>query len=88
MNLGGDPDRRAYLARDIADDVSAANLTSLVGIATTLAGTPEGQALFGQLATGNKTVFAPNDAAFAAVPEEVSSNTTLLGQILSYHILK
>lgn len=44
-------------------------------------------ALLGQLSMGNKTVFAPNDAAFSAVPEEVSSNTTLLTSILSYHIL-
>lgn len=66
---------------------SANNLTALAGVATTLAGTEEGMALFMQLSQGNKTVFAPNNDAFAAVPEEVSSNTTLLGQILSYHIL-
>jgi uncharacterized surface protein with fasciclin (FAS1) repeats len=69
-----------------ADD-SAANLTGLVGVASAIAETPEGMALLGQLAQGNKTVFAPNDEAFAVVPEEVSSNTTLLTQILSYHIL-
>lgn len=62
-------------------------MTSLVGVASAIAETPEGQALLGQLAQGNKTVFAPNDEAFSAVPEEVSSNTTLLTQILSYHIL-
>jgi uncharacterized surface protein with fasciclin (FAS1) repeats len=44
-------------------------------------------ALFSQLSQGNKTVFAPSNEAFAAVPQEVSSNTTLLTQILSYHIL-
>ena len=44
-------------------------------------------ALFTQLSQGNKTVFAPSNEAFSAVPESVSSNTTLLAQILSYHIL-
>ena len=68
-------------------DRSAANLTGLVGVASAIAETPEGMALLTQLSQGNKTVFAPNDAAFAAVPEEVSSNTTLLTSILSYHIL-
>lgn len=68
--------------------LSANNLTALAGVATALAETEEGMALFEQLAMGNKTVLAPNDEAFAAVPEEVSSNTTLLGQILSYHILE
>jgi uncharacterized surface protein with fasciclin (FAS1) repeats len=59
----------------------------LVGVATSISTTEEGMALLSQLSQGNKTVFAPNDAAFSAVPEEVSSNTTLLTQILSYHIL-
>ncbi|ORY20269.1 FAS1 domain-containing protein, partial [Naematelia encephala] len=66
---------------------SAANLTGLVGVASAIANTTEGSALLGQLAQGNKTVFAPDNAAFAAVPSDVSSNTTLLAQILSYHIL-
>jgi uncharacterized surface protein with fasciclin (FAS1) repeats len=44
-------------------------------------------ALFSQLSQGNHTVFAPNDNAFSSVPESVSSNTTMLTQILAYHIL-
>jgi len=43
-------------------------------------------ALFSGLQNGNHSVFAPSNAAFDQVPEEVSSNTTLLAQILSYHI--
>ena len=62
-------------------------MTGLVGVATSISTTEEGMALLSELAQGNKTVFAPNDAAFAEVPESVSSNTTLLTQILSYHIL-
>jgi uncharacterized surface protein with fasciclin (FAS1) repeats len=75
------------LGVDTHDSHSAANLTSLVGVASAIANTTEGMALLGQLANGNKTVFAPSNEAFSAVPEEVSSNTTLLTQILSYHIL-
>ena len=36
---------------------------------------------------GNKTVFAPSNAAFANVSSAVAMNTTLLAEILSYHIL-
>lgn len=68
-------------------DSSANNLTALAGVATAIANTTEGMALLSQLSQGNKTVFAPSDEAFAGVPEDVSSNTTLLTQILSYHIL-
>lgn len=65
----------------------AANLTSLVSVFGGIANTTEGMALLGQLATGNKTVFAPSNMAFANVSTSVSSNTTLLTAILSYHIL-
>lgn len=45
---------------------SAANLTGLVGVATAIAATPEGQALLAELGNGNKTVFAPNNEAFVS----------------------
>ena len=64
-----------------------ANLTSLVSVASSIANDTAGQALLSQLAVGNKTVFAPSNEAFAAVPESVSSNTTALVEVLSYHIL-
>ena len=67
---------------------SSANLTSLVSVAETIAATEAGMSLFSQLQSGNHTVFAPSNAAFADVPESVSSNVTLLTQILSYHILQ
>ncbi|WVQ95645.1 hypothetical protein IAU59_002743 [Kwoniella sp. CBS 9459] len=67
--------------------LTAANLTGLVGVASGIANTTEGQALLTELSQGNKTVFAPSNEAFSAVPQEVASNTTLLTQILSYHIL-
>ena len=66
---------------------SAANLTSLVSIFGGVANSTAGSALLGQLAVGNKTVFAPSNAAFANVSAAVASNTTLLAEILSYHIL-
>lgn len=65
---------------------SSANLTGLAGVASAIINTTEGQALLGQLSQGNKTVFAPNNAAFAAVPAEIASNPQLLTTILSYHI--
>ncbi|OCF33670.1 hypothetical protein I316_04744 [Kwoniella heveanensis BCC8398] len=67
--------------------LNAANLTGLVGVASGIANTTEGLALLTELSQGNKTVFAPSNEAFSAVPQEVASNTTLLTQILSYHIL-
>ncbi|QRW04302.1 homoaconitate hydratase [Ceratobasidium sp. AG-Ba] len=42
--------------------------------------------LLSSLSQGNKTVFAPNNAAFGAVPSNVSSNADLLASILSYHV--
>ncbi|KAI9633495.1 FAS1 domain-containing protein [Dioszegia hungarica] len=67
--------------------LTGAGLTSLVSVASAIANTTDGAALLASLAQGNKTVFAPNNDAFAAVPSSVSSNTTLLTQILSYHIV-
>ncbi|WWC92286.1 uncharacterized protein L201_007240 [Kwoniella dendrophila CBS 6074] len=67
--------------------LTSAGLTSLVGVAQGIANTTEGQALLGSLASGNKTVFAPSNQAFSNVSEDVTSNTALLTQILSYHIL-
>lgn len=61
-------------------------MTTLADIATQVAGTPEGAQLLSALPQGNKTVFAPSNDAFAAVPESISSNVTALTQILSYHI--
>jgi uncharacterized surface protein with fasciclin (FAS1) repeats len=69
----------------IPDD-SANNLTGLAGVAGAIVNTTEGAALLGQLSRGNKTVFAPNNAAFAAVPAEIANNPQLLTQILAYHI--
>ena len=67
--------------------LSAANLTSLVTVLGGLANTTEGMSLLAELATGNKTVFAPNNMAFANVSAAVAADDPLLGQILSYHIL-
>ncbi|KAK4688611.1 hypothetical protein P7C73_g1503, partial [Tremellales sp. Uapishka_1] len=76
----------AYL-QAVLTALTAANLTSLVTVAETIANTTEGMTLLGGLASGNKTVFAPSNAAFANVSANVASNATMLTQILSYHIL-
>ncbi|WWC98568.1 hypothetical protein V866_005460 [Kwoniella sp. B9012] len=67
--------------------LTSAGLTSLVGAAQGIAGTSEGQALLGSLAQGNKTVFAPSNAALSNVSQDILSDNSLLTQILSYHIL-
>jgi len=77
---------QAYIGQVIAA-LTAANLTSLADAAQSVANTTEGAALLGQLQGSNKTLLAPNNDAFAAVPADVSSNTTLLANILSLHIL-
>jgi len=76
----------AYLTQ-VLGALTGAGLTSLVSVASAIANTTDGAALLASLAQGNKTVFAPNNDAFAAVPSSVSSNTSLLTQILSYHIV-
>ncbi|WVW80842.1 hypothetical protein I302_102831 [Kwoniella bestiolae CBS 10118] len=67
--------------------LTSAGLTSLVGAAQGIAGTSEGQALLGSLAQGNKTVFAPSNAALSNVSQDILGNNALLTQILAYHIL-
>ncbi|KAJ9111866.1 hypothetical protein QFC20_002453 [Naganishia adeliensis] len=67
--------------------LNSANLTALAGAAQAVANTTEGAAFLAALPGSNKTLFAPVNEAFAGVPESVSSNATLLANILSYHVL-
>ncbi|KAJ9110663.1 hypothetical protein QFC19_001492 [Naganishia cerealis] len=67
--------------------LNAANLTALAGAAAAVANTTDGAAFLAALPGSNKTLFAPTNEAFAGVPQDVSSNTTLLANILSYHVL-
>ena len=60
---------------------------SLSTTAQSLAGSPSGQALLFQLSQGQKTLFAPTNAAFAGVPSNITSNSTLVESILTYHLL-
>ncbi|TFL00115.1 hypothetical protein BDV98DRAFT_509401 [Pterulicium gracile] len=63
-------------------------LSGLAGAAASVAETEGGLALLQGLISGaNYTIFAPNNEAFEAVPNSVSSNATLLASILSYHVL-
>ncbi|GHJ89200.1 hypothetical protein NliqN6_5602 [Naganishia liquefaciens] len=71
----------------VIEALNAANLTSLAGAAQSVANTTNGAAFLASLPGSNKTLFAPINDAFAGVPEEVSSNATLLADILSYHVL-
>ncbi len=71
----------------MTDGHSSANLTSLVSVLGGIANTTQGMTLLGHLGTGNKTVFAPSNAAFAKVDAATAMNTTLLTEIVAYHIL-
>ncbi|KZT57951.1 Fasciclin-domain-containing protein [Calocera cornea HHB12733] len=63
------------------------NLTMLEQAAVSLANTTTGAALLAALPEGNKTIFAPNDAAFSMVPANITSNLAELGDILMYHFV-
>jgi uncharacterized surface protein with fasciclin (FAS1) repeats len=67
--------------------LTAANLTGLADFATPLFNTTEGMALLSSLQGSNKTILAPSNEAFANINSSVASNTTLVGEILSYHII-
>jgi len=63
------------------------NLTMLENAAIALGNTTTGAGLLAELPMGNRTIFAPTDAAFAAVPANVSSNFLELSDILMYHFV-
>ncbi|KAG8729028.1 hypothetical protein FRC12_021305 [Ceratobasidium sp. 428] len=67
--------------------LNSSGLTALAGVAQSITNNTNSTALLSALPQGNKTVFAPNNAAFAGVPNNVSSNSNLLTSILSYHVL-
>ncbi|QRV90086.1 homoaconitate hydratase [Ceratobasidium sp. AG-Ba] len=67
--------------------LNGAGLTSLANTTQSISNNSNGTALLAQLSQGQKTVFAPNNAAFSAVPGDVSSNTNRLVSILSYHVV-
>ncbi|GAA5886756.1 hypothetical protein JCM16303_003303 [Sporobolomyces ruberrimus] len=68
-------------AASLLGALQAANLTTLASLATANAAT-----LLPLLQSGNHTIFAPSDAAFAALPENVTSNQDLVASTLLYHI--
>ncbi|KZO91106.1 FAS1 domain-containing protein [Calocera viscosa TUFC12733] len=76
----------AYVA-GLLGALQSLNLTMLEAAAVSLSNTTAGASLLAALPVGNKTVFAPNDAAFSAVPSNVSSNLAELGDILMYHFV-
>ncbi len=76
------PANKNIPTQNVAQVATANGLSSLVGalVAT---------GLDTVLTTGNGiyTVFAPSNSAFAAVPAYISSNITLLKQVLLYHVI-
>ncbi|KAF9563505.1 hypothetical protein CPC08DRAFT_324813 [Agrocybe pediades] len=69
--------------------LQSAGFTKLADTLTSINDTDQGRALWEQLSSGrNFTVFAPNDAAFQNVSSDISGNSTLLAEYLSYHFVQ
>ncbi|GAA6026292.1 hypothetical protein JCM11491_002508, partial [Sporobolomyces phaffii] len=68
-------------AAGLLQALQSANLTTLASLATANAAT-----LLPLLQSGNHTLFAPSDSAFAALTENVTSNESLVAATLMYHI--
>ncbi|KAB5596117.1 Homoaconitate hydratase [Ceratobasidium theobromae] len=63
------------------------NLTGLASAATAVINGTNGAAILNQLSQGEKTVFAPDNNAFARLPQDSARNASLLAAVLSYHIV-
>ncbi|KAL7415088.1 FAS1 domain-containing protein [Mrakia frigida] len=79
-------DSAAFAAGLIAS-LTASGYSSLVNIVTSIGATPEGIKLLGDLQAGERTLLAPSDGALSGVSTNITSNATLLAQVLSYHVL-
>lgn len=72
----------------VIDALNEANFTALAGALQKIDGTTEGAAFFARVTDENiKTWLAPTNEAFARAPESILSNTTVLADVLSYHVL-
>ncbi len=78
-----------------APSASKENITQIASSSpqfSTLASLLKKAGLVGALTSGNYTVFAPTNAAFAKVPKAtlnaVANNPALLKKVLTYHVVK
>ncbi|KAJ8495153.1 hypothetical protein ONZ51_g1853 [Trametes cubensis] len=82
----------AALAQDLTGLLQALNSTGhsrLVSLATQLASTDVGKSVLSQLSSGSSFVlFAPTDSAFDSAPSNVTSDPTLLADVVAYHIVQ
>lgn len=68
---------------------SANNLTALAGALAAVANTTQGMnLLLEEAATGNHTVFAPSNAAFAKLNNSIANDSTFQFETIAYHIQK
>jgi uncharacterized surface protein with fasciclin (FAS1) repeats len=72
----------------LAQTLNNSGLIQLATVASGIINTTAGARLLALLPTENFTVFAPDDAAFGAVPASDKSNATLLADVLSYHVVQ
>ncbi|KAH6904602.1 hypothetical protein BKA70DRAFT_1403139 [Coprinopsis sp. MPI-PUGE-AT-0042] len=86
-SIGGGTGGNAFQLQDYLTFLNASGYTALSNALGQANGTSDGRQWISQLTDGNWTVFAPTNDAFAAVPQELSSNTTALADYLSYHFV-
>ncbi|BGP00669.1 hypothetical protein NBRC10513v2_006464 [Rhodotorula toruloides] len=81
QNSTGSGGNSTQYSAGLLQALQAANLTTLASLAQSNAAT-----LLPLLQNGNHTVFAPSNEAFAALPENVTSNQALVANTLLYHV--
>ncbi|KIJ63995.1 hypothetical protein HYDPIDRAFT_133294 [Hydnomerulius pinastri MD-312] len=77
---------QSYL-EGLVQTLNANGLTQLASIGTSLNGTTIGQQVLAALPEGNKTLFAPTNAALSALDPAVAGNQNLLSDIIAYHVV-
>ncbi|KAF9235087.1 hypothetical protein BU15DRAFT_89709 [Melanogaster broomeanus] len=71
----------------LVQTLSASGLTTLAGIMTSLNGSTVGQEVLTSLSQGNNTLFAPTNDALSVVDPSITSNQTLVADIVAYHVV-
>ncbi|KAH9475780.1 hypothetical protein JR316_0011339 [Psilocybe cubensis] len=88
QDQGSNSSESSY-GQECVQALQSAGFTQLATVLTQVNDTPPAQALFSELSSGrNFTLFAPIDQAFQNVSSNVTGNSTLLAEYLSYHFVQ
>lgn len=71
----------------LVQGLNSDGLTALASASAALNSTPNGQQVAQSLSTGNWTLFAPSNQAFNSAPINLTSNSTSIWDLLSYHVV-